>query len=106
MSEFYLKRYALCRWSLLAPRGCNLGRLVPPSWHPGGPFWHLRGPWEQQDGLERVRHMIFIDLVLIWGSYFESFLGTDAGHFNLCSGLFLGNFLYRLWRRNLDDWGS
>ena len=42
------------------------------------PWEQLGGPWEQQDGLEGVWHRIFIDLGVILGPYFESFLGTEA----------------------------
>ena len=66
----YLKGYVLCRRLLSASRGCHLRGLVPPFWHPGGPWW--------QDGFEGVRHRIFIDFEVILGPNFESFLGTEA----------------------------
>ena len=39
--HLYLKGCALCHRPLLVSRGCHLGGLAPPFWHPGGPFWHL-----------------------------------------------------------------
>ena len=59
--------------------------ILAPREHPGGPFWHILapwdhpgGPWEQQDGHERVWNRIFVDFGLIWGPYFESFLGYSV----------------------------
>ena len=44
------------------------------------PRGHLGGPWEKQEGHEGIRNQIVIDLGSILGPYFNSFLGTDAGH--------------------------
>ena len=57
------------------------------------PWEHLGGPFEQQDPLEAVWHVIFIDLEVILGPSFESFLGTEVGNFSLFSGLFPGHCL-------------
>ena len=77
----YLKGYALWRQPLSAPRGCHLGAWCL-HFGPWGiilaPQEHLGGPCEQQDGLERVRHKIFIDFEVILLPFFESFLGTEA----------------------------
>ena len=64
--------------SILAPSGT----ILAPWEHPGG-------PWEQQDGLEAVRHMIFMDLGMVLSPYFEGFSG-----------------LYRFVIQDLEDWGS
>ena len=53
--------------SILAP----WGTILAPREHPGG-------PWEQQHGLEGVRHRIFIDFGVLLGPYFVSILGTEA----------------------------
>ena len=78
----YLEAYVLCRWplfsSLRLPFG-ELGASILAPWETIlAPREPLGGPWEQQDGLERVRHRSFIDLGMILRPYFESFLGTDA----------------------------
>ena len=44
---------------------------------------HLEGPCEQQDGLEGVRHRIFIDFDGILKPDFESFVGIEARSFIL-----------------------
>ena len=56
------------------------------------PREHLGGPWEQQDEHEVVLNRIFIDLGVILGPYFKTFLETEAWSFNLSSGLFPGHF--------------
>ena len=54
---------------------------------------HLGARWDQQDGLEGVRHRIFIDFEGNSWPYFEIFLGTEAWNFNFVSGLLPGQFL-------------
>ena len=48
------------------------------------PWDHLGRPWEQQDGYEVVRNRIFIDSAMIFGSYFDSCLVTEACNCNFC----------------------
>ena len=68
---------------------------------------HLGGPWGQQIGLEVVVHSILFDFAVILGPYLESFLGTEACHLNLFSGLFPRRFfLYWFLCRNFNAWGS
>ena len=67
------------------------------------PLWgHPGGPWQKQEGHERVWNWIFIDFGSIFGPYFECFCGAEARNLNLFSGLFPGPFLYRLLSRNSD----
>ena len=51
--------------------GAPWGTILASREHPGG-------PWEQQDGFEVVDFIILLDFGVILGSYFESFLGTEA----------------------------
>jgi hypothetical protein len=77
-------------WPLLAPSGCHLGGIGASILILWGIFfisgvrWEviltIRGhpgtPWEQQDGYEVVGNTIFIDLGVILGSVYASFLNT------------------------------
>ena len=65
---------------------------------------HSGGPREQQKGHVGVWSKIFIDSGMIWGTHFESLLGSDGLDYILFSGLLPAHLFDRSLNGNPDSW--
>ena len=75
-------------FAILCVQNLSFGGLLPPFYHPGGPFCQLG------EGHVGVQSKIFNDFGLILGPHFESFLSSDGLNFVFFWSSLPGYFLH------------
>ena len=83
------------RYQVYGAHGCHLACLVHLLWRPGGPWddtGTILGHWKAQGKTLYGPGLDFIDFLLIWGTDFDSFLGSSGPKKKMFSYLFSGCF--------------